>query len=265
MNIVEAYIKFNEELIIIISGLSGSGKTKIASFIERDFKIKKINIDDFCIKENDRIVELSNGVKVKDWDHIDSYDWDKINESINSNKKSGVVICGPYFPIEKLKVNKYFHIQIKISKQKLIEKRHEYIKNNPEKCKDLVKYLDTPTESMIINKITLPHFYEYTTPEKSKIDKYINIKNNETGEELNEDQIYDKVADFLFFKINEYLNNYNKTVKTNRSSNAPSTKEYSTEISNILSSSEQSVDDDSSSNVFLGTTYDEEEELKYVM
>lgn len=70
MNIVEAFIKFNGELIIIISGLSGSNKTKLSDEISRDFKIKKIDIEMFCISENKNKISLDNGISVIDWDNI---------------------------------------------------------------------------------------------------------------------------------------------------------------------------------------------------
>jgi uridine kinase len=208
MNIVEAFAKFNKQLIIIISGLSGSGKSKIGSYIERDFKIKHINIDDYCKKDYENYVEVLEGVKINDWDHIDAYNWDKINERVNDLKSKGVVISGPYVPTDNLNSKQDFHINIKISKQKLIENRHNFIKENPEKCADLVKFLDTPTELAIINKVVYPHYLEYG--QKSKIDKYINAS------EMEIDEIYDIIADYLFYKINQYLTEYNeKIVKEN--------------------------------------------------
>ncbi len=251
MNIVEAYIKFNSGLIILISGLSGSGKTKLMTSIERDFKIKGINIEIFCIKENNKTVTLPDGVIVKDWDHIDSYDWNKINKTINENKPKGIVVCGPYFPTDKLDFKPDFHINIKISKQQLIQKRHDYIKNNPTKCKSLLQFLDTPTETLIINKITYPHFLEYI--EKSKIDKFIN------AHELNSDQIYDQATDYLFNKIQSYLNDHDKNLK--RSNPKISNLNSSEDNSQIIDESDEMED---SSNIFLGTEYDEMEELKYL-
>ena len=47
MNITEVYNKFNNQLIILISGLSGSGKTSLAHKIEKDFKLKCIKFADF--------------------------------------------------------------------------------------------------------------------------------------------------------------------------------------------------------------------------
>lgn len=239
MNIVEAYIKFNKGMTILISGLSGSGKTKLASDIEKDFKIKKINIEHYCIKDNDRTVKLPNDVTVKDWDHIDSYDWDKINDDIKEANEKGVVVCGPYFPTDKLKFNTYFHINIKISKQQLIHRRHNYIKRNTEKCKELSEHLDTPTELLIINKITYPHYLEYN--EKSKIDKYIN------AHELTTDQIYDQATDYLFNKIQAFLTEYNNTIKRPISDNSSDSNNYT-----------ENTDDDSNGE-YLGTTFEDED------
>ena len=210
MNIVEAYIKFNNELIILLSGLSGSGKSNIASMIENDFKIKKINIEDFCIKENNRNITLTdendNKLDVKDWDHIDAYDWNAINTHINKNKINGVIVYGPYFPTNVLKFKPSFHIDIKISKQLLIERRHKYIEEHLKECPDFEKIFNTPFERIIINKITYSHYVEYRN--LSKVDLTVDI--SDSTQTL--DYIYDIIFDYLMKKIQEYLDEYNKSI-----------------------------------------------------
>lgn len=210
MNIIEAFIKFNKKLIIILSGLSGSGKTSIAKLIERDFKLSLINIEDFVIEDFNKTETLSNGTKIINWDDVESYDWNKINQLVNDNKSKGIILCGPFFPVNKLKFDADFHIQIKIQKQSLIEKRTEYAKQNIKKFKNLDENI-----LLIVNKITYPLFLKYSS--ESKIDKYINSK------DLTKDQIYDQIADFLFFKINEYLqnrfDNLNKVEHSNKATN----------------------------------------------
>jgi tRNA A37 threonylcarbamoyladenosine biosynthesis protein TsaE len=249
MNIVEAYIKFNKGLIILISGLSGSGKTKLASDIEKDFKIKMINVEHHCVKENNKTIKLPNEVTVKDWDHIDSYNWEDINNKVNEFKEKGIVVCGPYFPTDKLKFEVDFHINIKISKQQLIQRRHNYIKKNPDICKELFEYLDTPTELLIINKITYPHFLEYN--EKSKIDKYIN------AHELKPEQIYDQATDYLFNRIQIFLNEYNKNINRSVSKNSHSEALDSNNYTeNTDTENTKSEDSDGE---FLGTTFEDED------
>lgn len=210
MNIVEAFIKYFNGVVIIISGLSGSNKTSIAKFIERDFKIALINIENYVAKENTHTVDV-NGAKIADWDHIDSYDWTTINAEVAKHKSTGVVVCGPYFPSNKLDVDANFHIQIKVSKQTLIEKRYEYIKSNPSKFESLTDKLDMSIVASIVNQITYPHFIDYS--QKSKIDKYVNSK------DITVDQVYDQVADYLFYKITEAIKEHDskKVIRTETS------------------------------------------------
>ena len=47
MNIIDAYKKFNKQLIILISGMSGSGKSKLAKNIAEDFNLEVIKQNDF--------------------------------------------------------------------------------------------------------------------------------------------------------------------------------------------------------------------------
>lgn len=204
MNIVEAYTKYNKQLIILVSGLSGSGRTKLANSIEKDFKLTKISMDNHCVQKNNIVVKLSDGVTVTDWDHIDAYDWLSINNDINTNKKNGCVVVGPYFPTDKIDFTPNFHLHVKITKQKLFEKRHEFIKNNPSKCPDILAILNTPTENLLINQVVYPHYIEYM--KKSKVDKYLNAN------ELSEQQIYDNAYDYLINVISKFINDSKKEI-----------------------------------------------------
>lgn len=275
MNIVEAYIKYNKCLIILVSGLSGSKKTILAGEIERDFKLKKIDIENFCIdsKDNKRTVKITDNITVTDWDNIDSYDWDKINAEVDKYKNTGVVVCGPYFPTFKLKFNPDFHIHVKIAKPLLIEARINFIKENREKCKELLPLLENSGITLLIDKLTYPYYVKYL--EQSKVDKFINSK------DLNSDQIYDEASNFLFFKINEFLKNY-KLVSEKKTNPDLIKNLYTSSISSISSTSSLSNDErnkknnkkdssssfsstpDSSDTIFLGTEYDEYDELRYI-
>jgi hypothetical protein len=242
MNIVEAYLKFNKQLIILVTGLSGSNKSQLANFIERDFKIKAINVDDYCKKDFEKFVEVIDGVKINDWDDIDSIEWKDVNISVEKEKETGVVLYGSYIPTNKIKFTPDFHIHVKISKQNLIDARRTFIKNNPEKCKELIKFVDTPTEHAIINKIVFPHYQKYL--EQSKIDKYINAN------EITTDEVYDAAASFLFNKINERLPilvKQSKNIDDNKMTNKKEKKIYTDDdLDNDL---DDEPDDDSDSDL----------------
>ena len=156
MNVVEAYIKFNSQLIILISGFSGCGKTLLAKNIERDFKINFLNLNDFFKKDYNKTVDLGYDTKVVDWDDPEAVDWDKFNEKVNSLKDVGVVISGFAFPNDMLKFKLDFHIHLKLSKEKLIKNRHEYLEENKDNPLNEIK--NTKLEMLILNNLSFKHF-----------------------------------------------------------------------------------------------------------
>lgn len=199
MNISEEYIMVNKGLIILISGLSGTNKSLLAKEIEKDFKLKLIDINEYCINENNvPIVEIF-GLKIKDWDDVNTYNWTKINEDVSKYKVNGCVVVGDMFPKSKFKQDKYFHIHLTISKEKLVEKRKIIIqKNEKGKCNDLKQF----TNNLLgfINKITYPHYIKYR--EDSKIDFWIKSDEN-TIEEM-----YNKTFDFIQDRMIKSLDEY---------------------------------------------------------
>jgi hypothetical protein len=201
MNLLEEYILKNGEIIILISGLSGSKRSLLAKEIERDFKILKlISLDDYCDENNVPIIELFNQ-KFKDWDDIIVYDWEKFNKDVNNYKKNGIIIYGDSFPKDKLKFDTKLHIHLTITKEKLVENRREFIESNPDKCKDLVGFLDKL--NVFINKITYGHYIKNRN--ESKITLWLN-SNEDTL-----DKMYDKTFDFIINEMKFFLNEYYAT------------------------------------------------------
>ncbi len=126
MNIVDAYIKYNKQLLILISGLSGTSKSKVGKLISDKFKIKFIDTRRFMTEPE--TIE-THGRKIKSW--IKSYDYEEIKNEIRKHVQNGVVVCGEYFAEETMKdLNVDFHIHIKLSKQNLIKQRTKFIETN---------------------------------------------------------------------------------------------------------------------------------------
>jgi len=198
VNIVEQYINKNKQLIILISGFSGSGKTILAKNIERDFKLKFINLNNFYKKDYKEIVELREDVKVIDWDNPDAIDWDKFNKKINEIKDSGIVVSGFCFPDDKLDFNPDYHIYLKISKEKLIKNRHEYLEENKDNPLNEIK--DTDIELLILNKLTYKHYLDIK-------DKSTYTFSTDTSNQ-SPDETYDEIFNYLIKHIDK--NVYNK-------------------------------------------------------
>lgn len=241
MNIVEAYIKFKGQLVILVSGMSGSGKSNIAKEISRDFKIENINTNKFCKKDYTNKVTIqvptkvnessiteaetpkpnvavnNNNIEIINWDTDDVYDWDMLNKEIEKYSKSGVVVSGVTFPKDKINVKADFHIHIKLNKQNLFKRRIEYLDEHNEDCQQSGRNLNKDIELLIFNKYSFPYYLEYTS--RNIITKYINgneLMGDTEKDKLYHDKLYDESFDYLMSQIQRYLDNQNKPHEQSR-------------------------------------------------
>ena len=194
MNIVDAYIKFNSQLIILISGFSGSGKTVLARNIQRDFKLSFLNLNDFYREDFNEMVDLGNNIKVIDWDNPDSIDWNKFNMKVNLDKSKGVVISGFGFPRDKIDFKPDFHIRIDVPKPLLLDLRHKYLEEN--KDNKLNEFKNTETEKLILNKLSYNHYLKIK--ENSDYTYIYNLYGLSEEESVNLDKITEKTYDVIF-------------------------------------------------------------------
>ncbi len=200
MNIVEAYIKFKGQLIILISGMTGSGLTKLGKNISSDFKIKLINYKDYIVPDFQNKTKLFVDNKEEDFNNYDTDDainWNKFMREIIKYAPSGVVVLSPSFPLDRIKkIMPDTHIHIKLSKQNLIDRR---VKNNE-------KHLPENIIATATNKFTMPYYYATTAPEKTNIHKYINANTiAETNPDEYDEKLYDVVFDYLIVMIQKWL------------------------------------------------------------
>jgi adenylate kinase family enzyme len=204
MNIVEAYIKFNSQLIILISGFSGSGKTLLARNIQRDFKLSFINLNDFYRDDFDKVVDIGD-VKVVDWDDPESIDWDKFNMKVNLNKAKGIIISGFGFPKDKIDFKPDFHIRIDMPKPLLLDMRHKYLEEN--KDNKLNEFKNSETEKLILNKLSYGHFLKIK--ENSDYTYVYSLYKLNEEESTNLDKIpeitYDNIFEYLIKEIEKNI------------------------------------------------------------
>jgi uridine kinase len=194
MNIIEAYKKYNSQLIILISGYSGTKKSKLAKFIAKLFDLKSVSLNNFYYEKYENYVDVKEDVKILDYDDIyKSVDWKKLNDYVKENKF--IIISGFGFPSELINFKTDFQIYLKINKQNLFQNREEFIKkHNSELQDDILK--------LIFNKITFAHNEKIM--KESKIDKYVNLN------ESNFEDVKKDACEYMFHKISKWLNE-NKT------------------------------------------------------
>lgn len=193
VNVVEKYIENKKQLIILISGFSGSGKTMLARNIERDFKINFLNLNDFYKKDYENIVDLGNDIKVNDWDNPDAVDWEMFNKKVN--ELNTVVISGFGFPNNLIDFKPDFHIYVKISKQKLIENRQKFKEDHENNQVNDIQ--DPKIELLILNNLSYKHFMYIK--ENSTYTYSVDVS------EKNQDESYDDVFEYLIKDIEKFV------------------------------------------------------------
>ena len=124
MKVTEAYIKFNKQLIILVSGMSGCGKKIYAKQLANDLGTLHL-IDQSKFYRDDYNVRtlLKNGVEVQNTSSYDAFDWTNFNKEVNEKKGEGVVVVGSALVNSKLQFKPDFHIHLNIPKNVCAEKR----------------------------------------------------------------------------------------------------------------------------------------------
>jgi len=200
MNIVEAYIKFKNQLIIFISGLPACGKLKLAKKVKRDFNLKLLNQFDYYRKDYNVKTTLQDGTILINWYTDSAIDWTKLNEDIDKYKKDGVIVVGFSLPEDKFdKKDIDFHLHLNIPKQLCMEKRKDFVEKNKDKdkYKEEFSLIGTVTEKLRMNQLIFPYYLE--SMKKSKINKFINIAT------MSDDEVYDTAFKYLIDFIEDYL------------------------------------------------------------
>lgn len=197
MNVIEAHLKFNKKLVILISGLAGTFKNKMAKDLANHFDVSCVSLRAFVKKDYDKISTLPNNYTFVDYDNVDAYDWAKLNAFVEGNKSSGIIVYGFAFPKDLIKFEPDFHLNIKISKHKYIEERHKFLQANSKANKKLAQLVKTKTEQLMINSFIYPQYLDYV--QRSTINRFFNAN------EKSPEQIFDELFDHIITLIEKNL------------------------------------------------------------
>lgn len=189
MNILQAFIKKYDQIIILILGLPCTNKSEIAKELGIDLNIQVIKVNDFLIKNKFESVEIS-GSNVKIYENTNNYDWDNFNSKINELKANGVIIYGNYLDIEKINFqidfSFFYSMNNNLCKKILIEKKMIEWDIDDKKTNEYFEKIFDPLYSKI--------------KETFKINKFFNIK-----EDTKFDDSYDEIFNLLMELISKKL------------------------------------------------------------
>jgi uridine kinase len=188
INILDAYIRKNNQIVILILGMPCSNKCNISKMLNNDLNLNLISLNDYIKKIPTK--KTINDITYTIYDHEDNYDWDGFNNEINQIKNKGVIIYGNYFYLSKINFNIDYIF---------------FIEMNKNMCSDLMKKCkmveDTKDIDNYLNNYLFPSYD--TLKQNLKINKFYNIKKDNSAE-----QVYDKLFDNLMKLIE--LNLYGK-------------------------------------------------------
>jgi adenylate kinase family enzyme len=200
INIIEAFIKYNKHLVIVISGLSGCGKSELSNRLARELNLTHLEQNNYLIKDYVNKVTLPNKIVINNKNTDDAINWDKLNRDIDKYATSGVLISGYALPQDKIKTKSKvdYYISLAIKKEDCMQQRIKYITKHKDKYKQEYKYIkdNAITEKLIVNLLIFPYFL--SSNKRSKINKYINVTSKS---QLYED-VYNDLMKHVFSQEN---------------------------------------------------------------
>ena len=216
--IIDAYLEKYKQLIIVISGMSGSNKSDVANeimdLVNKTNKCKHINQSNYMNKDFEEIIEI-NDKKIRVWDTDEAIDWLAFNNSVKEELVGTkiLIISGVSFNKDKIDFRVDYHIHLKLSKQQLLEKRNEFIeRHSKEDAYKEMNNLDDETKKTLFNKYTFPYYLK--TTENSIINKFLNINEMQLDDIIRE--TFNLVIQFIENKVYHHRKDmkYNEEKKT---------------------------------------------------
>jgi hypothetical protein len=206
LNIVDAYIKYNKQLIIFISGVTGTGLTKLAKTLSRDLHLGLISYVNYLLPNTpsntpSKKEKLPDNTEFTNWDTDDIIDWPALSQAIHAAKSRGVIVMSQSFPTDKLDRNLTVdaHIRIKLSFNNLWNRINKHLEKNNKPTLNIEK------KELIFKEYTYPYYLQ--TFKTNNITKYLNANEAAQLESDNEDAYNEHLANDAFKFIIDLINN----------------------------------------------------------
>ncbi len=163
-------------MFLVITGISGSGKTTIGKELAKYLNLNFLDLDSFYLIDKP-LITLSNGMKVKNWDCLESLDIEAVKLAVKEKALQGLVFVGFAICDELLPIKPDYHIHLSTGKTKeeIINKcidsrkKSKPFKDNRDEL--VVKEIVYPFYCDIIKKMTI----NYTINERPSVPEILNL------------------------------------------------------------------------------------------
>jgi adenylate kinase family enzyme len=209
INIVEAYIQARGQLVLVISGLSGCGKKKVAKLVADEMKLVFLDQYDYYRENYQNTVKVAktpdesgDTIEVTDWVSSDAVDWDKFNNDINNVKNKGVVICGFNLNSNFIRFSIDYQIHMSVNKGACIEKRIKFVRKNGDNYLEDLELVKNGTYETVMYKWVFPQYEKII--KDMKINKFVKVG------ESSADELVQVVWDLFISYISKEMDNFMK-------------------------------------------------------
>lgn len=169
-------------MIILISGLSGTGKTTLGKLLSEFIPDSSFTDLDWFYHKDKPTFRLSSGKVLKNWDAVASIDWQKFNEHVLNLQTSTKIVVGFVLPQEllKFKSDKHFHLiysfdfDDELNIGKCIETR--------QKSKNFTEDQKIQEDKLMVRESVYPFYKECL--DHMKFDQIISVMNNKERRDI---------------------------------------------------------------------------------
>lgn len=209
LNIVEAYVQARGQLILVISGLSGCNKKKVAKIVAKEMGLAFLDQYDYYRKGYKNTVkvlrtpdESGDSIEITDWVSDDAVDWDKFNAAVNDIKNRGVVICGFNLKPILIRFSIDYQLHLSVSKGSCVEKRIKFLRKNGENYPEDYQLVQDNLYETVMYKWVFPQYEKII--KEMKINKFVKVG------ESTDDELVQTVWDLAIGFINKDMENFMK-------------------------------------------------------
>lgn len=186
-------------MFLVISGISGSGKSTIGQKLAESLNLTYLDLDSFYLPQKP-VVTLSNGSQVKNWDTLEALDIETFKMTVREKVPQGLILVGFAITDEILEIKPNLHIHLSTGRNKEdIIKRCIASRRQSKGFKDddfePLRNGKIRIDEIMVREIVYPFYLD--TVSKSTIDYTVEVFDYDYGPRKTVDEIVETILIIL--------------------------------------------------------------------